>query len=260
MRPLISLAAVLLMLSGVVIGAGWIDPVRVAAQEEPGHILFTIRVCMALEAESALAGTFSDAPDCDTYEAAADVGPETVISLDGGQFVDGDVPIGSTITLPFVGPLLDANLYLPAGDYTFTVTTQHLSFGTLVTSTPIHVVAGATLPLTYTVIYGLAVGAEPPTGPAATPELPIEEPEIPVVETEVPAEGPAIPGDPVPTQAAANARTGDSDASSGNAVTTLPGTGSGPAGTSSRSFVLRSLLLAGIATLAGTVTIRTRRT
>lgn len=256
MRRLPSFVAVILMLFGLVLPLDVSSiPAQAAAQEVPGHILFTVRICSAPRSEAGWVGTFSDSSDCEGF-VSGDGSTPMVITLDGGQFLDGDVPNGSTLTLPFAS-MLDANLYLTAGDYTLTITFQPpFSDSDLVTtSTSVHIVADQTLPLTFTALYALQFGAEPTTVPVEATEVPVDQLEGPVATTEVPLESAA-------TEAAEGSNTEASAASSGNvthtATTTLPRTGTGPASTR-RSFVLVSTLLAAFATIAGAVTIRMRR-
>ncbi len=257
MRRLPSFMAVVLMLFGLVLPLDvLIIPVQAAAQEEPGHILFTVRICSAPRSEAGWVGTFSDSSDCEGF-VSGDGSTSMVITLDGGQFLDGDVPNGSKLTIPFAS-MLDANLYVTAGDYTLTITFQPpFSDSDLVTtSTSVHIVAGQTFPLTFTALYALQVGAEPTTVPVEATEIPVDQPEGPVVQTEVPLESAA-------PDAAEGSSTEASGASSGyvtdTATTTLPRTGTGPAGNRG-SFVLVSTLLAAFATIVGAVAIRMRRT
>jgi hypothetical protein len=249
MRVVSAVAAVVILMLSVVV------PLHVAAQEEPGHILLTVRFCAGVGPGAAVIGTFSDVPCGPFGNSGYDTYME--IRLDGGEFLNGDG--GSTLTLPFA-PILDGNLYLAPGDYTLTITSEHPT-GPLVSSIDLHVVAGETLPVTYTVTYHFTVGAESPPVPVDNmPEMPVEQPGTPIAVTEIPAEDAAIATEPALTDLAEVSET-DSRTwpSVPTVITTLPTTGAGHV-RSHGELALVSMLLTTLGTATGAVALRIRRT
>ena len=251
MRWFHSFVAVILLLFGMI---SLTIPAQAAAQEEQGHILFTLRICSTPMSEVAWIGTFSDTSACEGF-VGGDGSTPMVITLDGGQFIDGGVPNGSTLTLPFAS-VLDANLYVTPGDYTLTVTFQpSFSDSDLVsTSTSVQVVAGQTLPLTFTALYALEFGTEPAPTPIGTPEAPIDQPEGSVTATEVPSE--SVPQTTEGSGTEANGQSSD-DLNSAS-ITTLPHTGTGPS-SNRGSLAFASTIIAACAVIASAAAIRMRR-
>lgn len=251
MRWFRSFVSVILLLFGMTFLA---IPTPAAAQEEQGHILLSLRICSTPSSAVAWSGTFSDTSACEGF-VGGDRSTPMVITLDGGQFIESGVPIGSTITLPFAS-MLDASLYLTPGDYTLTITFQSpISASDLVsTATSVHIVAGRTLPLTFTALYALEFGVEPAPTPG-TPEAPIDQTEGPITATEVPSES-------LPQAAEGSSGIGTNSKSADElnsaSITTLPRTGAGPS-SNRGSLAFASTMIAAFAFIASAAAIHIRR-
>jgi hypothetical protein len=227
---------------------GMLAPANARAQEAPGHILFTVRICL-VDMGPAVTATFDDVP-CDA-PGSSSYDSYMVVSLDNGTFTNGV----SSFEIP-VASLYDANLYLVPGDYTLTISSEQRT-GTLVSSIDLNVVSGETIPLTYTIMYAAQVGAEPPLPPVENvPETPVAQPATPALMPEIPVDDGSVPTDPDPTMAFEPASTTIPEApASSHDVTALPNTGTGPA--DHRGVLL--LMAAALGSVVGATAVRMRR-